>query len=264
MGVVLSLALRRALRRVLLLGLALGAFQFLVGLSYSSVDENQIRSLVESLPPALQALLRGADIATATGYLGATFIHPVTLAITAATAIAAGATAARDVEGGVAELMLSRPLRRTSWLGAELLAMVMQVVIVGAMGFVGSVIAVTTVDALASVSIMALLFTTLPLVLLFIGVGTVTALAGAFSRTGARAIGWGTAFALVAYALDYLSQMWKVAEPIGPLSVMHWYRPASILGSGSVPLSTWVVLGGVAVGAAGLAMAVTSRREVAP
>jgi hypothetical protein len=106
--------------------------------------------------------------------------------------------------------------------------------------------------------------TTLPLILLFIGIGMVTAFAGSFARTGSKAIGWGTAFALVAYALDYLAQVWGVAEPLGPLSVMHWYRPASILGSASVPASTWLVLGAVAAVAGGLALAVTSRREVAP
>jgi len=264
MQVVLSLALLRSLRRTLLLGLALGAFLFLVGLSYSSVDENQIRSLVESLPPALQAFLKGSDIASPSGYLGSTFIHPITLSIMAAAGIAGGAASARDVETGVAELMLSRPLRRTSWLGAELIAMLVQVTIVAVMGLIGALIAVTTVDALAPVSVSALLLTAIPLWLLFAGIGAVTTLAASFSRTGAKAIGWGTAFALVAYALDYLAQVWGVAEPLGPLSVMHWYRPATILGQGTVPGSTWAVLVGVAVVASGLALVVTSRREVAP
>lgn len=264
MGVVLSLALRRSIRRTLLLGVALGSFLFLVGLSYSSVDENQIRSLVESLPPALQAFVKGSDIASPAGYLGSTFIHPITLSIMAATAIAAGAAPARDVETGVAELMLSRPLTRASWLGAELVAMVIQLVIVATMGFIGALIAITTVDALAPVSSAHLLLTAIPLLILFLGIGAVTMLAGAFARTGARAIGWGTASALMAYALDYLAQVWGVAEPLGPLSVMHWYRPASILGTGTVPASTWMVLIGVAVVATALALAVTSRREVAP
>lgn len=264
MGVVLSLALRRSVRRTVLLGIALGAFLFLVGLSYSSVDGNQIRSLVESLPPALQAFVRGSDLGSASGYVGATFLHPITLAIMAATAIAAGAAPARDVEQGVAELMLSRPLTRTAWLGAEMIAMTIQLVVVSALGLAGAVLAVATVDDLSSISQGNLVLTVLPLLLMFIGVGAVTMLAGAFSRTAARAIGWGTAFALVAYALDYLAQVWGVAEPLGPLSVMHWYRPATILGSGTVPASTWIALVGVAVVASAVALAVTSRREVAP
>lgn len=264
MRVVLSLALIRSIRRTLLLGVALGAFIFLVGLSYASVDENQIRNLVESLPPALQAFLKGSDIASPAGYLGSAFIHPITLAIMAATAIAGGAASARDVESGVAELMMSRPLRRTTWLGAELIAMLLQLAIVALMGLIGALIAITTVDALAPVAVGSVLLTALPLWLLFVGIGAVTALAASFSRTGAKAIGWGTAFALVAYALDYLAQVWGLAEPFGPLSVMHWYRPATILGQGSVPASSWAVLVGVAVVAGALAMAVTSRREIAP
>ena len=264
MNVVLSLALRRSLRRTLLLGVALGAFLFLVGLSYATVDENQIRSLVESLPPAIRAFVKGSDVASPAGYLGSGLIHPITLALMAATAIAAGATSARDVENGVAELMLSRPLRRTAWLGAEIIAMVVQVTIVALLGLLGATIAVATVDSLAPVSLTSLAITIVPLWLMFVGIGAVTVLAASFSRTGAKAIGWGTAFALVAYAIDYLSQIWTIAEPLGPLSVMHWYRPANILGDGSAPASTWLVLAGVAIVATVLALFVTSRREVAP
>ena len=264
MNVVLSLALRRSLRRTLLLGVALGAFLFLVGLSYATVDENQIRSLVESLPPAIRAFVKGSDVASPAGYLGSGLIHPITLALMAATAIAAGATSARDVENGVAELMLSRPLRRTAWLGAEIIAMVVQVTIVALLGLLGATIAVATVDSLAPVSLTSLAITIVPLWLMFVGIGAVTVLASSFSRTGAKAIGWGTAFALVAYAIDYLSQIWTIAEPLGPLSVMHWYRPANILGDGSAPASTWLVLAGVAIVATVLALFVTSRREVAP
>ena len=264
MTTVLSLALMRSLRRTLLLGLALAGFLFLVGLSYATVDENQIRSLVESLPPALRAFVKGSDVASPAGYLGSGLIHPITLALMAATAIAGGAASARDVETGVAELMLSRPLRRTSWLAAEIIAMVVQVTVVATLAFVGAAIAVVTVDSLAPVSLSALVVTLLPLWLMFVGIGAVTVLASSLSRTGARAIGWGTAFALVAYAIDYLSQIWTVAEPLGPLSVMHWYRPANILGDGSAPASTWLVLAGVAIVATVLALLVTSRREVAP
>ena len=142
--------------------------------------------------------------------------------------------------------------------------MVVQVSIVAVLGLLGATIAVTSVDSLAPVSLTSLVITIMPLWLMFVGIGAVTVLASSFSRTGAKAIGWGTAFALVAYAIDYLSQIWTLAEPLGPLSVMHWYRPADILGDGSAPASTWLVLGGVAIVASVLALFVTSRREVAP
>ena len=74
----------------------------------------------------------------------------------------------------------------------------------------------------------------------------------------------GAGIALIFYALDYLAQIWSLAEPFGPISLMHWYRPSNVLGTGSIPTSSWLVLIGVAVVASGLALLVTSRREVAP
>lgn len=263
MRVVLGLMLQRSLRRSLLLGVSLGLFLILVGVSYASVDGNQIRSLLESLPPAIRAFLQGSDLATPAGYLGLGFVHPIALAILSATAIGAGAASARDVESGVAELMLSRPLKRTHWLGAQLIAMAIMVGLVTAMGVVGAGIAVLTVTDLGAVSLGALLVTGFMAMLLFIGVGAVTALAASFSRTAARAVAWGATFALVSYTLDYLAQIWGLVQPLEPLSVLHWYRPAEVLGGGSASPSAVLVLGGVAVLAATLALIVTSRREVA-
>jgi len=264
MRVILGLTLRRSLRRTLLLGVALGTFLFLVGLSYASVGQNQIRSLVESLPPAIRAFVQGADLASPAGYLGAGFIHPITLALLATTAIAAGAASARDVEHGVAELLLSRPLRRTAWIGAELIAMEISLAIVTVLGSIGAFIAVGTIHDLGTVPSGSVALTALAMFLLFSGIGAITALAASFSRTGARAIGMGAGIALIFYALDYLAQIWGLAEPFGPISLMHWYRPSNVLGTGSIPTSSWLVLIGVAAVASGLALLVTSRREVAP
>ena len=211
MRVILGLTLRRSLRRTLLLGVALGTFLFLVGLSYASVDQNQIRSLVESLPPAIRAFVQGADLASPAGYLGSAFIHPITLALLATTAIAAGAASSRDVEHGVAELLLSRPLRRIAWIGAELIAMEISLAIVTVLGSIGAFIAVGTIDDLGTVPSGSVAVTALAMFLLFSGIGAITALAASFSRTGARAIGMGAGVALIFYALDYLAQIWRLA-----------------------------------------------------
>jgi len=262
--VVLDIALRRSIRRTLIMGVALGAFIVLVGLSYASVGQDHIRNLVESMPPAIQAFLQGADIASASGFLGVGFSHPITLAIMATTAITAGAAAARDVEHGVAELFLSRPLRRTAWVGANMIAMEISLAVVALLGMTGAFIAVGTIQDLDTVSYAAVAITTLVMFLLFSAIGAVTTLAASFSRTASRAVGIGVAFALVSYALNYLSQIWSALEPLGPMSVLHWYRPADILSNGAAALSVWLVLAGVTAGAATLALLVTSRREVAP
>ena len=107
---VYGLALERARVRILLLALGFGLFEFVVGLSYASVDQNAIRQVVDALPPALRALAGSADIATPTGYAGSGYLHPVALAVQAAVAISMAAAPAREAEDGTAELVLSRPL----------------------------------------------------------------------------------------------------------------------------------------------------------
>ena len=100
MRTIYALALGRVRVRLLLLALGFGLFELVVGLSYASVDQNAVRSLVDALPPALRALAGSADIATPTGYAGSGYLHPVALAVQAAAAISMAATPAREAEDG--------------------------------------------------------------------------------------------------------------------------------------------------------------------
>jgi ABC-type transport system involved in multi-copper enzyme maturation permease subunit len=264
MGTVLALALLRSWRRVLAMAVGFGIFELIVGLSYASVDENKIRSLVEELPPAIRALASSADIASPSGYLGSGFYHPVALTLQAALVISMAAMAARDMEDGPAELMLSRPLPRWRWLLAHAAALVAGLIVVALGGWLGGAIAASTVDALAPVELGSLTLVSLGGFLCFLVVGAVALVTTVLSHTAGRAIGWAAAFALVSYALNYLAQVWTVVEPLGPLSVFHYYDPAKILGQADLPGADVLVM---ALGAAlvGLAAHLTmQRRELAP
>lgn len=138
---VLALALRRGRGRLISLAIAVALFLYLVGLSYAAVDQNSVRQLYESLPPALRAFSGAADIASAGGYLGSAFIHPVPLVIQAAIAISFATGPARDLESGVAELMLSRPLAPRAWLASHAAATLIAVLLVALAAFAGAAIA---------------------------------------------------------------------------------------------------------------------------
>jgi beta-exotoxin I transport system permease protein len=261
---ILGLSLLRAWRRIVALAVGFGLFELVVGLSYASVDENTIRSLYESLPPALKALASSADIASPSGYLGSGFFHPVALTLQAALVISMAASAARDVESGVAELVLSRPLARWRWLLAQAGAMVIGLAAVSAGGYLGGLVAAVTVQDLGSVSLGHLALVSLGGFLLFLVVGAVALVVASVVRTGGRAIGWAAGFALVSYAVNYLAQVWSVAEPLGPISAFHYYDPGKILGAAGLPGRDTVVLA-VAAAAAGIAAhLLVERRELAP
>jgi ABC-type transport system involved in multi-copper enzyme maturation permease subunit len=259
-----GLALERARTRIVLLAVGFALFELVVGLSYASVDQNAIRALVDTLPPALRALAGSADIATPTGYAGSGYLHPVALAIQGAIAISMAATPAREAEDGTAELVLSRPIPPARWLAAHALAMATGLAVVVAGGYVGGIAAALSVDDLSPVHAGPLAAALAAGFLLFLAVGGVALLVASLVRSGGRAIGWAAGFLLVSYALDYLAQVWSIAEPLGPLSVFHYLDPPAILSRGTIGAEDVVALGGLALVTGVAALVLIQHRDLTP
>jgi ABC-type transport system involved in multi-copper enzyme maturation permease subunit len=259
-----GLALERARVRILTLALGFGLFELVVGLSYASVDQNAIRSLVDTLPPALRALAGSADVASPTGYAGSGYLHPVSLAVQGAIAISMAAAPAREAEDGTAELVLARPIPPPAWLAAHALAMATGLAVVVGGGYLGGLAAALTVDDLSSVHAGPLALAALAGYLCFLAVGGVTLLVASLVRTGGRAVGIASGFLLVSYALDYLAQVWSIAEPLGPLSIFHYLDPPAILARGSIGSEDVIALGGLALAAGLAALALVRRRDLTP
>jgi hypothetical protein len=264
MRTVYGLALERARVRILLLAVGFGLFELVVGLSYASVDQNAIRQLVDTLPPALRALAGSADIASPTGYAGSGYLHPVALAIQGAIAISMAAAPAREAEDGTAELVLSRPIPPPAWLGAHALAMATGLAVVVAGGYAGGLAAALSVDDLATVRPGRLAGALTMSFLLFLAVGGVALLVASLVRTGGRAIGWAAGFLLISYALDYLAQVWSIAEPLGPLSIFNYLDPPAILGSGTVGAGDVAALMALALATTTAALVLMRHRDLTP
>jgi ABC-type transport system involved in multi-copper enzyme maturation permease subunit len=263
MSTVLALSLRRARTRIIAMALGFGLFELVVGLSYASVDQNAIRSLVESLPPALRALAGSSDVASPSGYLGSGYLHPVALTIQGALVISMASAPVRDIEDGWAELVLSRPLAPWRWVLAQAAALAIALAVVDLGGFLGGLVAISSVDALGGISPGALALVSLGGYLCFLAVGGLALAVGGLVRSGARAVGVAAGLVVVMYAVDYLAEIWTIAEPLGPLSVFHYYDPGVILGDGSIAGADVLVLAGTALVAAIAGHVLFERRELA-
>ena len=93
-------------------------------------------------------------------------------------------------------------------------------------GYLGGLVASVSVEDLAPVDPGPLALALLGGFAMFLAVGCVTLLVASMERNGGRAVGWATGFLVISYAIDYLAQVWSVAEPLGPLSVFHYLDPA--------------------------------------
>lgn len=256
------LSLWRARGRLIALTAGFAFFEFIVALSYASVDANALRQLVDSLPPSLLALAGSADVASPGGYLGSAYAHPVALTIQAALVISMAATVARDLDSGQAELVLSRPIPVWHWIAAQWTALAVALVVVASGGFLGGLVGISTVGALSGIGVGSLAVVSIGGYLTFLALGGIALLVAALAQSGGRAVGWAAGIALVWYALDYLADIWTVAEPFGPISAFHHYDPGVILSTGSLPGSDvlwWVLVAAVSVTLAHLAF---ERREL--
>jgi len=260
---VLTLALLRARGRLISLSIGVAVFMFLVGLSYAAVDQNTVRELYESLPPALKALSGASDIGSPGGYLGSTFIHPVPLVIQGAIAISLATAPARDLDSGLAELILSRNLSRRAWLAAHSIATGLSLLLVGLAATAGALVSILVVEDLGSIALADLAKVGVGTLLTFFSIGGIALLCSAVIRSGARAIGWAAGITMVLYALNYLAQVWKIAEPLGPLSLFHYYDPGVILSRGELDARDVVVLALFGVATTIAAHVVIGHREIA-
>ena len=169
---------------------------------------------------------------------------------------------ARDTESGAAELILSRPLAPWRWLLAQTFAVIIGLVVVAGGGYIGGLISTLVVNDLGSVGAGALLETSAGGVLVFAAVAGVALLASVVCRGGARALGYSAGFVVISYALNYLAQIWTLIQPLGRLSVFHYFDAGVVLGRGGLALSDVLVLAGIAVAAALVAHVVVERREL--
>ncbi len=266
MNVIFALTVRRTWKRIVVLATGFLLFELVVGLSYSSADRDLLRKLIDGLPPAFRALVSasGADITSPSGYLGSGYFHPVALTLQAAAVISLAAGAARDVEDGVAEMILSRPLDRWRWLGAQGCWVLIASGLVAAGGTIGGFLATRSLAALSDVHISSLVIVGAGGWLLTATIGMFALLIASAVRTGARVVGLVAGATLVAYAVNYLSVIWGVIRPFGRLSPFHYYDPTRILGNGSMPWSSVATLLAAALVLGLAALISVQRREFSP
>jgi|GEM_PF-485627 ABC-2 type transport system permease protein len=263
MSVMLQLSLIRSRARIVSMALGFGVFEYIVGLSYASVNHNAIRSLVASLPPALRVLAGQANIASPTGYLGSGYLHPVALTIQGALVISMASAVARDRESGAAELILSRPIAPWRWLTGQAVAVSIALCIVVAGGLIGGLIAVAQVHDLGSVHPASLMLASLMGGLMFLAVAGVTLLISIIATSGARAVGWSAGFVVISYAVNYLASIWTIAKPLGVISIFHHYDPGVITTRGHLSAVDVAALVGLTVVSVAASIVCVQRRELA-
>jgi ABC-2 type transport system permease protein len=260
--------LRRSIRRArgLLLALTavLTAFQVLVVAAAAYLDQHRgFSSLAAFLPPFVQQALGGV-FSSFGAMVSFGYFHPIVVIVFVGVAIVVASEPAGDIESGVVDLILARPVRRPHLISRSALMLGLTTLTIAA------VMAAASWSAMrlwappgAAVRLTTLLRLASNLVAVAWAVGAMALAAAARARRRGAAAGGVAIVALGLYVLNFLADLWPRLRPYGPLSPFHYYQPIGIVtGVGSRWLPDVLLLAGAGAVLCAIAYVVFARRDV--
>ena len=195
------------------------------------------------------------------GWLGFGYVHPFTLMLLIAWAVASAATSvAREVEDGTIEFLLSRPVDRRVMLGARIIAWAAGSVVLLLADFLGTMIGILFFEALTDFPLAGAVRLPLSLVPMLVLIGGVAFLASAGSSARSRVYAAALGFTVGSYFLNFAATLWDPLGPVAPFSFFHYVSPGEWARDGIQlgPAAVMVLLG---IALFGLALTVIDRRD---
>jgi ABC-type transport system involved in multi-copper enzyme maturation permease subunit len=261
----LRLLLARHGAYVLVSGLLLGGFQWLLCAVVASTDvSGALDLLVQSLPPMMQSVVAEQLLGgfSKTGLMAFGWGHPIAQALGAALAIVLATQAvAGESEAGTIELTLGQPFARGRYLAAHVVFALAALAAVTLAGLAGTVAGARFYGLepfrLAALARLGLDFVALQAALLGL-----TLMFSAFGREGGRVALLGFLVALVSYLVHVIGTMWDAWKPLVPWTLHAYYVPKDILVDGAGVARPVATLLAVALGGVLVAWARLRRRDL--
>lgn len=251
---------------LLLMGLLIAGLGILLPTSFSSFGD--AGSLLENLPEAYKALLKAEGNALAElgarGYIAIGFLHPLYLIMVSAFAIgSASGAVAGEIERKTILLLLGRPLARYQFLLSKGAESVFGIFLLVAALLAGAYVGIFLAGLQSALNIQPFISMSFNAFCLFLAIMGYSYLFSAVSSDWGKATSISAGLTLGFFFLDYLTSLFDVMEPLGIISVFHYYDPVGTAVSGGFPSKSVAILLIIAVCTVSLAMALFQRRDIA-
>ncbi len=262
-GPVFRRALRDAARPAGVLAVGHGAFFYLILLSSSTFASRAgTLAFFRDPPAAITAFLGGsADFSQPSGWLVIGMMHPVVLALQAAGAlmVASGAVAT-ELERGTLELVLTRPVQRTSFLLAKVAAALVGVTAVQVGGVAGALIARGTIAGVEQIDLVDVFLAFLGAWALFGAFALVGIAVSAGSSLRSRAVGAAVGIVVASFFVNFVALLFDEVKDLRFVTPFHYFRPAEIIAGEA--LADLLVLLALGLASAWMAIRWFARRDL--
>jgi beta-exotoxin I transport system permease protein len=254
----------RASGLVASLSIVLMTFQVMVVLAATYLRETEGFSQLIGALPAFVQQMTGPIFASFGSMAAFGFFHPVVVIVFVGTAIVVASEPAADVESGLVDLILARPVARWQLVARSLAMMVLTttgMVTLMVMASRVSMMVLAPPGTALSLGILGKLASNLAAVAWVLG--TVSLAAAAIVRRRSAAAGGAAIIALALYLLNLLAEIWPRVQPYGRLSPFHYYQATLIItGTANRWASDIAALAGAAAVLSVVAFVAFARRDV--
>ncbi|HSL21404.1 MAG TPA: hypothetical protein VK886_07710 [Vicinamibacterales bacterium] len=252
--------------RGLLVALAavLVMFQVLVVVAATYVRAQKGFSQFLALLPPMAQQVMGGIFSSFGSMVAFGYFHPVVIMVFVGLAIIVASEPAADVESGVVDLVLARPVRRACVVARSALMLTITTCGIAAMMVTASWLALRwAAPPGAGLPARVLVKLAVNLVAVAWTLGALSLLAASVSRRRGAAAGSVGIVALALYLLTLLADVWPRARPYGPISPFHYFQPLGIVSGLGTRWGTDVLtLAAAGVAFCALAVLAYSRRDL--
>ncbi len=263
--------IRKSLREVwlmtLLCGVALAAFEAFLAYIFPTFTTGAAAQMLQMkfVQNIISGLL-GTELGNslnATTLNSFAWVHPLTFiivwthAITYWTRMPAG-----EIDRGSIDLLLSLPVSRSRVYLSETVVWLCAGMLIMLMGLAGNLFGGLFIPPEQRVAPARLLIVVVNLFCLYASVGGMVSFVSAWCNRRGRAVGIAFGVVLTWFLMNFLAQFWPPAERVAFLSVVHYYRPLTILRDAAWPFTDMLILSATGLLFWGAGAIVFSRRDI--
>ena len=191
------------------------------------------------------------------------FTHPLYIVLAGAAVIGfAARTLAGEMDRGIIQIPLSRPISRQAVYTSRLLGVAIICVLLAIIGPLGMVAGMLYARPNGEFAFGHLSAVALNGLALFWAIGGLSLCGSAAASTAGRVVAWAISLLVVSYFVDYFAGIWEPLQAVQFLSLFEYYDPTQALVFGQASASDVTTLAIVGIVAAIAGLVIFTRRDL--